>query len=205
MYPLSANIFPKSLCEALVLQGFTVVHIPRRERPLYYLPAVVYDEMQLEAVEPPHRRLSLCRPSFHRLMVVCTLDVARHQRCGIDDGYARAFAQCACLEKQQQVKPDRSLPLDKAVVGQAVGKFLAHMVAYVAEVERLEITVLHCMVEDKDGHNFAVRHAAWPVAAAFIAGVQRVFLQFGGEILAEFIENTENFYYICICHGNGCF
>jgi hypothetical protein len=138
-------------------------------------------------------------------MVVCTLDVARHQRCGIDDGYARAFAQCACLEKKQQVKPDRSLPLDKAVVGQAVGKFLAHMVAYVAEVERLEITVLHCMVEDKDGHNFAVRHAAWPVATAFITGVQRVFLQFRGEILAEFIENTENFYYICICHGNGCF
>lgn len=103
------------------------------------------------------------------------------------------------------MKPDRSLPLDEAVVGQAVGKFLAHMVAYVAEVERLEITVLHCMVEDEDGHNFAVGHAAWPVAAAFIAGVQRVFFQFGSEILAEFIENTENFYYICICHGNGYF
>ena len=79
------------------------------------------------------------------------------------------------------------------------------MVAYVAEVERLEITVLHCMVEDKDGHNFAVRHAAWPAAAAFITGVQRVFLQFGGEILAEFIENTENFYIFASVMGMGVF
>ena len=85
------------VCEVLVLQGFTVVHIPRRERPLYDFPAVVYDDVQFEAVEPSHRGLSLRRPSLHRLMAVRALDVARHQRCGIDDGYARALAQRTCL------------------------------------------------------------------------------------------------------------
>lgn len=92
------------------------------------------------------------------------------------------------------MKPDRSLPLDEAVVGQAVGKFLAHMVAYVAEVERLEITVLHCMVEDEDGHNFAVGHAAWPVAAAFIAGVQRVFFNSG----VKYLQNSSRIQKISI-------
>lgn len=92
------------------------------------------------------------------------------------------------------MKPDLGLPFDEAVVGQAVGKLPAHVVAYVAEVERLEVTVAHGVEEYEDGHHLAVRHAARKVAAAFIAGVQRVFFQFGGEIFAEFIENTENFY-----------
>ena len=122
--PVGEYLSEEPVSEVLVLQGFTVVHVPRRERPLYYLPSVVYDDVQLEAVEPPHRRLSLCRPSFHRLMVVCTLDVARHQRCGIDDGYARAICPMRMSGETAAVKPDRSLPLDKAVVGQAVGNSL---------------------------------------------------------------------------------
>ena len=92
------------------------------------------------------------------------------------------------------MKPDLGLPLDEAVVGQAVGKLPAHVVAYVAEVERLEVTVAHGVEEYEDGHHLAVRHAARTVAAAFATGVQRVFLQFGNEIFAEFVENTENFY-----------
>ncbi len=92
------------------------------------------------------------------------------------------------------MKPDLGLPLDEAVVGQAVGKLPAHVVAYVAEVERLEVTVAHGVEEYEDGHHLAVRHAARTVAAAFATGVQRVFFQFGNEIFAEFVENTENFY-----------
>ena len=34
---------------------------------------------------------------------------------------------------------------------------------------------------------------------------QRVFFQFWSKIFAELIENTENFYYICISHGNEYF
>ena len=74
------------------------------------------------------------------------------------------------------MKPDLGLPLDEAVVGQAVGKLPAHVVAYVAEVERLEVTVAHGVEEYEDGHHLAVRHAARTVAAAFATGVQRVFV-----------------------------
>ena len=51
--PVGEYLSEEPVSEVLVLQGFTVVHVPRRERPLYYLPAVVYDDVQLEAVDPP--------------------------------------------------------------------------------------------------------------------------------------------------------
>ena len=50
------------------------------------------------------------------------------------------------------------------------------------------------MEQHEDGHYLAVGHKAWAVAAAFAAGVKRVFFQFGSKIFAKLIENTENFY-----------
>ena len=86
------------------------------------------------------------------------------------------------------------MPLHKAVVGQAVGELPAHVVAYIAGIERLLFEVSHCMEEYKDSHHLAVGHEAWTVATAFAGGVQRIFFQFRDKIFAEFIENTENFY-----------
>ena len=93
----------------------------------------------------------------------------------------------------------------EAVVRQAVWKLLTHVVAYITEVERLEVSVAQDMEQYENGHHLAVGHEARAVAATFAADVQRVFFQFGSKIFAEFIENTENFYYICISHGNGYF
>ena len=63
-----------------------------------------------------------------------------------------------------------------------------------SEIERFEVAVAYGMEEYKDGHHLAVGYATRTVAAAFTTGVQRVFFQFEGEIFAEFIVNTENFY-----------
>jgi len=92
------------------------------------------------------------------------------------------------------VKPYLGLSLDETVVGQATWKLPAYVIAYVAEIERFEVAVAYGMEEYKDGHNLAVGYATRTVAAAFTTGVQRVFFQFEGEIFAEFIVNTENFY-----------
>ena len=48
----------------------------------------------------------------------------------------------------------------------------------------------------ENGHNFAVGHEAWTVAATFIGGIQRVFFQFRCKIFAKLIENIENFYFL---------
>ena len=63
---------------------------------------------------------------------------------------------------------------------EAVGKLPAHVVAYVAEIERFEVTVAHGVEEYEDGHHLAVRHAARTVAAAFATCVQLVFFSVRG-------------------------
>ena len=73
-------------------------------------------------------------------------------------------------------------------------KLPAHVVAYLAEIERFQVAVSHCMKEYKYGHHLAVRHEAWTVVTAFAGSVQCVFFQFGNKIFAELIENTKNFY-----------
>ena len=91
--------------------------------------------MQLESIEPAHRALSLGGPSLHGLVLLLPLDVAGHQGRGVYDGYARALAQGAGLEEQQQVKPHLSLTLHEAVVGYGIGEILAHVLADIAQVE----------------------------------------------------------------------
>ena len=74
--PVGEYLSEEPLREVLVLQWLTVVHVPRRERPLDYLATVVYHYMQLEPVEPSHRALALGRPALHRPVAVGTLYVA---------------------------------------------------------------------------------------------------------------------------------
>ena len=74
--PVGEELPEQPVCEVLVLQGFTVVHVPGRECPLYDFPAVVNDDVQLEAVEPSHGAFALGRPSPHGLVAVGTLYVA---------------------------------------------------------------------------------------------------------------------------------
>lgn len=86
-----------------------------------------------------------------------------------------------------------SLAFYEAVVRQAVWKLFAHVVTYITEIERLEVSVAQDMEQYENGHHLAVGHEARAVAA-FAAGVKRVFFQFWSKIFAELIENTENFY-----------
>lgn len=77
MYPpVSEYLSKQPLSESPVFQRFTVVSVPRRKGPLYYLAPVVDYDVQLEAVEPSHRALALGRPSPHRPMSVSPLYVA---------------------------------------------------------------------------------------------------------------------------------
>lgn len=92
------------------------------------------------------------------------------------------------------MEPYLGLTFYEAVVRQAVWKLLAHVVAHVTEVERLEVALAHGMEQYENGHHLAVGHKTWAVAATFIGGIQRVFFQFGSKIFAKLIENTENFY-----------
>lgn len=97
--PVCEDLSEQVLLESVVFQRLSVVHVPRRERPLYYLSAVVDHDVQFESVEPSHRAFADGRPSPHCPVAAGALDVARGQRGGVDDRHARAFAQSACLEE----------------------------------------------------------------------------------------------------------
>ena len=157
--PVCEELAEEFLGELSVLKGVSVIDIARSELPLYDLAPVVDDQVQLEAVEPAHRALALGSPSPHRPVLFLTLDVAGHQGRGVDDGYARALAQGARLEEQQQVKANLCLTLHEAVVGEPVGELTPHVLADIAKVEGLEVAEMTCVEQHEYGHDLAVRHA----------------------------------------------
>ena len=133
--PVGEQLSEELFREVPVLQRLPVIHVSRRELPLYDFPPVVDDYMQLETIEPSHGTFSLCRPAFHGLVLPFPLDVAGYQGRGVDDGYSRAFAQRAGLEEEQQVKGDLGLALHEAVVGNGTGEVPAHMLANISKIE----------------------------------------------------------------------
>ena len=149
--------------------------------------------MQLEAIEPAHRAFALGRPSFHRLVGAFAFDVAGRERRGVYDGYARAPAEGASLHEQQQVDGDRSLPFHETVVEQPIGKILTHMVADVAEVKRLEVTMPHEVEKHEYGHHLAVRHLVRAVAVSLARAFDHALFQRWLKIFAKLVHQTKNF------------
>ena len=122
----------ESLRKLFVFQWLAVIAVPRCELPLDDFAPVVDDQMQLEPVEPPHGAFSLLGPPSHGLVHVHPLDMAGHQRSGVNNGDASAFAQGACLKEQEQVKPDLGLALYETVIRDDMRKLFAHMLADIA-------------------------------------------------------------------------
>ena len=177
-----------------VLQGFPVIGVSRRELPLDDLAFVIDDQVELEPIEPSHRALPLGRPPLHRLVLPLPLDVAGDQGRGVDDGNARALAKGAGLQEDQQVDADLRLTLHEAVIGYGMGEFLAHVLADISQVERLQVTETVGVEQDEDGHDLTVGHLAGTVTMPLARFMKCMFFQLWGEIFAEFVENTENFY-----------
>lgn len=73
--PVSEYLSEQPLSEAPVFQRFTVVSVPQRKDPLYYLATVIDYDVQFEAVELSHHALALGRPYPHRPMSVSHLHV----------------------------------------------------------------------------------------------------------------------------------
>lgn len=151
------------------------------------------DQVQFEAVEPSHGALALCGPSLHRLVLFLALDVAGCQRRGVDDGDARALARGACLEEQQKVYAHLSLTLHETVVGEPEREFLAHMLAYIAQIEGFQVAEVAGVEQHEYRHDLAVRHEARTVAMALARHILCV-SSTRVQNISEFVENTEIFY-----------
>jgi hypothetical protein len=60
------------------------------------------------------------------------------------------------------------LTLNETVVRDDVGKFFPHMIAYISKVECLQITKMRSVKQNENCHDFAVGHAPFAVAMAFV-------------------------------------
>ena len=192
--PVCKEFSEEPVGKFFVLQWIPVVDVSRGELPLDNLTFVVDYQVQLESVEPSHRTLSHGCPSLHGLVLFLALDVTGNDWRGVYDGYSRAFTQCASLEEQQQMQAHLCLTFHESVVGYRVWKLPAHVLAYIAQVEGLEVSVAFRVKEYQNGHYLAVREPAGAVAMPFARFGNQVFFQLWGKKLAEFVKNTENFY-----------
>ena len=96
--PVGEELSKEFVRKLLVFKWIPVINISWRKHPLYDFCLVIDDQVQLESVEPAHCALALCCQSPHCLVHVHALDVTAHQRCGVDDGYARTPAQSAGVD-----------------------------------------------------------------------------------------------------------
>ena len=87
--PLICKKLPKySLEETLVLKRLSIIYICLCDGEIQYLPAVVDGNMQLEAIEPSHCRLSYFSNPFKHLVAFNPFIIAYSYWCRVYKGYA---------------------------------------------------------------------------------------------------------------------
>ena len=82
----------------------------------------------------------------------------------------------------------------EAVIRQATRELIAHVLAHIPQIERLQVAVPPRMEEYQDRHYLAVGHPAGTVAVALPVCRNHTFFQLRLKIFTEVVENTENFY-----------
>ena len=178
--PVREKLPEESFRELSVPERVPVVDIARREHPLDDLPPVVDDEVQLEPVEPSHRALALRGPSPHGPVLPLALDVAGGERRGVDDGDSRALA----LRGPSPHGPVLPLALDVAG-GERRG---------VDDGDSRALAQGAGLLEQQQVRP-DLRLALHEAVAVTLAGNRKgVFFQLRLKILAELVENTENFH-----------
>ena len=75
-----------------------------------------------------------------------------------------------------------------------MGELRTVVFTYFMEIECLEGYIMGLMIHNEDGHDFAVAHHARAISMTLSRYVYLVFFELRCKKLAEFIENTENFY-----------
>lgn len=174
--------------EAFVFQWLPIVHVCLGNRKIQYLAPVVYDDVQLEAVEPAHRRLAHLGNTLEHFVPLDTLVVTDPDRGGIHKGNTRTLPQTAGLQKYRHRHKYTLAKLHEAVIGYRSRKFTLHMSLYIELVKVLEAPKSAQMKEKTDGYYLALGHR-WRTL-----GQTAYQKRPGGffEIFAELIYKTKN-------------
>lgn len=113
--------------------------------------------MQLEAKEPAGGGLApLGQPGKHLVRVDALVETNINGG-GVDEGDARAIAQTAGAQVDQQRDQDRGDVLDKAGVANQTGELAAPVLQHVFTVVGFEVPIVRLMKGYQDGHDLTHR------------------------------------------------
>ena len=185
--------------KTLVFKGLPIVHICPGDGKIQYLSPIVDDDMQLEAIEPPHCRLSYFSNSFEHLVARNPFVMAHPYRSGVYKGYARTFTQTAGFQKNGHRHDHFLRKLYKAVVGHSGGEFGLHMLLHIEQVKVFHAPEPAQMEKDEYADDLAVAHCRGP--PGFLSKDELFGALF--KFLAEFIDNTENISNFIVVNHSG--
>lgn len=133
-----------------VLEGFPVVHVAGGQHETEQLAFLVAYQVELEAVEPPHRALPPLRQPPKHPVQVDPLVAADSQCRAVHEAYPGAASHQVLLQEQDQRHHYLLLQFREPVVGYRIREHMAHMRQDIPRVEMFQTLIA---AEMKQYHN----------------------------------------------------
>lgn len=162
---LSVKLFLKHLPHTDV----PVVHVSPCETECYVLPTVIAHQVQLEAVAPSHRALTVLGKAGENLVGVPPEVVAHGNHRAVNERYPGAFAKGVQPHEQQHLDEHLWHEFYESVVRDRVRELAPHLTKDTVQVILLEVAVSAEMVADENGHYLATGEPTFTVPMPFDA------------------------------------
>ena len=132
--------------------------------------------MQLEAMTPTHRSLSVPGKSIKHLVEFPSHVVAYRNHRTVDETNARALSKTLDAHEGHQLEEHARHEFHETRVGHGLREVACQMLLDEEEVIVLEVAERAKMIAQQDGHDFALGHLSFTVSHALIS------LVYGGDM-----------------------
>ena len=151
----------KLACQAAchIIQHGAVGGVARGDLQRHDLALVVDDEVQLEAIKPPHAGLAACRQSVEDLVAVDAAVMADGEQTGVYFADSTKLAAQAVQQHHQRREQTRH-QADETVIMRQIAKAVAIMIPHPAKVKRLEMLVWREGKQHHDEQHLGARQLA---------------------------------------------
>jgi hypothetical protein len=150
--------------------------------------------MQLEAVTPSHRSLTIRSHALENFVGIASEVMAHRYHCRVHETDATTLAEALKFHEEHHVEEHARHELNETVVRDGIGKIAGEMSLYIKQVVMLEIGERAKVIAHKYGHYLAVAQPTLAVAVTvFRILKKKVFCTFRCKIITKLIHNTKNF------------
>ena len=141
-----------------------------------YVAHLIAQQMQLEAMTPTHRSLSVPGKSIKHLVEFPSHVVAYWNHCSVDETNAHALSKTLDAYEGHQLEEHARHEFHETRVGHGLREVACHTLLDEEEVIVLEVAERAKMIAKQNGHYFALGHLPFAVLHALIS------LVYGGDV-----------------------